>query len=343
MSVGWAQKVPALRRKTEFRLMMSGMVLIINLASFRGCAAEPGIHRRRALLIWRRRRLWILGSPSAPRNEDAVSHPDHDRSTRPGKGAEVAFGAWLLVGIMTTASATEIPPAERRSGYDTMGAETQAMQRDDTTNPGMLWVQDGADLWEKVPSQAKLACAGCHGDATQAMRGVAARYPAFDERSGGPIDLETRINRCRTDNQSEAPYAQESRELLAVMAYVATQSRGLPITPVPDPRLGAARERGRALFTARMGQLGLTCAACHDDNHGHKLGAATIPQGHPNGYPLYRLEWQGLGSVQRRLRNCMTGMRAEPFAAGSSEALDLELYLMSRAAPLPIETPAVRP
>ena len=40
---------------------------------------------------------------------------------------------------------------------------------------------------------------------------------------------------------------------------------------------------------------------------------------HPTGYPLYRLEWQDVGSLQRRLRNCMSGMRAEPFAFGSPE------------------------
>ena len=52
-----------------------------------------------------------------------------------------------------------------------------------------------------------------------------------------------------------------------------------------------------------------------------------IPQGHPTGYPIYRLEWQGLGSLQRRLRNCMSGVRAEPFAYGAIELVELELYL----------------
>lgn len=42
-----------------------------------------------------------------------------------------------------------------------------------------------------------------------------------------------------------------------------------------------------------------------------------IPQAHPTGYPIYRLEWQSMGSLQRRLRNCMTGVRAEPYAYGS--------------------------
>jgi len=66
-------------------------------------------------------------------------------------------------------------------------------------------------------------------------------------------------------------------------------------------------------------------------------------QGHPTGYPLYRLEWQSLGSLQRRLRNCVIGVRAEPYEYGAPENVALELYLMERARGMVIETPAVRP
>jgi sulfur-oxidizing protein SoxA len=43
------------------------------------------------------------------------------------------------------------------------------------------------------------------------------------------------------------------------------------------------------------------------------------------------------------LRNCLSGLRAELYPFGSSENVDLELYLMSRAQGLKIEAPAVRP
>ena len=50
-----------------------------------------------------------------------------------------------------------------------------------------------------------------------------------------------------------------------------------------------------------------------------------------------------MGSLQRRLRNCLTGVRAEPFPYGAPDYMALELYLATRAAPLPVETPAIRP
>ena len=68
-----------------------------------------------------------------------------------------------------------------------------------------------------------------------------------------------------------------------------------------------------------------------------------MPQAHPTGYPLYRLEWQSLGSLQRRLRNCLIGIRAEPYEYGASELVDLELFLKWRARGMIFEAPAVRP
>lgn len=260
---------------------------------------------------------------------------------RRGFSLAVALATLPLTGA--PARAEPVAPADRRSGFDQMGAEIQAMQRDDDANPGMLAVADGAELWTRPPSPDRPACAGCHGEASSGMRGVAARYPAWDARTARPIDLQGRINACRRVHQGADPLAFESPDLLALTAFVATQSRGQPIAPPDDGRLESARAEGRALFEARMGQLGLSCAICHGGNWGRRLGSAVIPQGHPTGYPLYRLEWQGLGSLQRRLRNCLTGMRAEPFAYGAPEYVALELYLNTRAAPLPLETPAVRP
>ena len=104
-----------------------------------------------------------------------------------------------------------------------------------------------------------------------------------------------------------------------------------------------SRSDAPAAPCCRQGQLNLSCAQCHDDNWGQKLGGAAIPQAHPTGYPLYRLEWQSLGSLRRRLRNCLVGMRAEPYPYGAAEHVNMELYLMWRARGMKVETPAVRP
>jgi sulfur-oxidizing protein SoxA len=131
--------------------------------------------------------------------------------------------------------------------------------------------------------------------------------------------------------------------MLALSAYVARQSRGLPIDVTLDARTRPFLDAGRATFHRRQGQLNLSCSQCHDANWGRSLAGNAIPQAHPTGYPIYRLEWQSLGSLQRRLRNCLVGMRAEPYEYGAPELVDLELYLMWRARGMPFEAPAVRP
>ena len=242
-----------------------------------------------------------------------------------------AVAAVATAVLAATAIAAEIPLADRKSSYDVMGRETRAMQDDDTANPGMLWVLDGEALWNRKAGAADRACAGCHGEASASMKGVAARYPAYDAARARPVTLEERINACRVDRQKAPPLAYESRELLALAAYVARQSRGQPIAITVDERARPFLEAGRATFFRRQGQLNLACSQCHDDHWGAKLAGTPIPQAHPTGYPLYRLEWQGLGSLERRLRSCLAGMRAEPYAYGAPEFVDLELYLMWRA------------
>jgi sulfur-oxidizing protein SoxA len=164
------------------------------------------------------------------------------------------------------ALAAEIPLDERKSGYEFMGRETRSMQDDDTANPGMLWVLDGEAAWKRKVGAAGKACADCHGDAAESMKGVAARYPAFNAARSRPVNLEQRINICRADQQQAPALAPESKDLLALAAYLGRQSRGMPIAVTIDERTKPFLDAGRATFFRRQGQLNFACAQCHDDN-----------------------------------------------------------------------------
>lgn len=260
---------------------------------------------------------------------------------RQGLRAALTLAA-IVLGAFAGARA-EIPAHERRSGADFTSKATQAMQADDTSNPGMFAALDGEALWREKAGAANRSCADCHGPAETSMRGVSARHPAFHAPSARPIDVQGRINICRQENQKAQPFAYESAPLLALATYIGLQSRGMPAAPPRDERLKPFVAQGEALWRQRLGQLNFSCAQCHDDLWGRRLGSAPIPQAHPNGYPIYRLDWQAVGSLQRRLRNCMTGVRAQPYPFGAPEFVALELYLMERAAGMPMETPGVRP
>jgi len=206
----------------------------------------------------------------------------------------------------------------QRSGLDYSSEEVRRLQASDFENPGMLWVDQGEKLF-------KQHCAACHGS----MKGVAARYPRVE--GGKAVTLDQKIRHQR-------PMAWESDELLALTTYVAHQSRGMAMHRPAESSV----QKGREEYFRRRGQMNLACAHCHDRHAGDKLGAETLSQGQPNGYPSYRLEWQKLGSLQRRLRACMFGLHAEVPAFGDELLNELELYLAWRAQGLPIEAPSVR-
>lgn len=221
-------------------------------------------------------------------------------------------------------------------------------QADLAINRGSLWVDQGAHVWTATPpshnseATAAKSCAGCHGALSDAMKGVAARYPSIDRESGQLHNLETRINDCRTRRQHAPAYGYESDDLLALTAAIAVQSRGLAMSVKVDGAAAVHFETGRQWFHQRQGQLNVACSQCHSDNVGRKLRGDTISSGIGTGYPAYRLEWNGLGSLHRRLRACQIGVRAIDLAAGSPEHLALELYLAWRARGQVVETPAIR-
>lgn len=246
---------------------------------------------------------------------------------------------WL---VLLLALASVSATAEPRSGYADASPATQAMQDDDTANPGFLWVQQGEALWSAAPQPGGPSCASCHG-AAATMRGVAARYPAFDASVERPVTLEQRINSCRVEHQHSTVLPPESDALLGLSALIGLQSRGIPLLVQQDGPMTPFHDAGERLYHMPQGQLQLSCSQCHDDLAGQRLGGSVIPQGHPNGYPLYRLEWQSMGSLERRIRNCTAGVRAEPYAADSADLLAIEVYLAGRARGLAVETPAVRP
>ena len=230
---------------------------------------------------------------------------------------------------------------QRQSTTALMTPSNQAMQKDMSLNPALFWVMDGEALWADRNNPSAKACANCHQDVKQSMKGVAATFPKRVQ--GKLLNLEGQINQCRTSHQQAPAFAYESKPLLALSTLIAYQSRGLPITASTDPAIESDYKKGQSLYFQRMGQLNLSCAQCHDDRAGLKLASSTIPQGHPTAYPIYRIEWQGVGSLQRRLRNCVSAVRAEQYAYGSPELVALELYLMRRANGMQIESPGVRP
>jgi L-cysteine S-thiosulfotransferase len=242
----------------------------------------------------------------------------------------VALLSCVAFGVLARAS-------DIRPSRDFLSPELRARQDDPSRHPGWLWVDEGEALWRQGGERS---CQSCHGD-IGGMGGVAARYPAV-AADGALLNLEGRIERCRTRHQAQPAFGYESEPLLALTAAIALRSRGMPVSVAVDGPAAAFLEQGRQFYATRQGQLNLACGQCHDDNLGRKLRGDVISSGLGTGYPAYRLEWNTLGSLHRRLRACSLGVRATQFEPGSPQYLALELFLGSRANGLPMEAPGLR-
>ena len=244
--------------------------------------------------------------------------------------------AIVLLALAGTALADEIKP-----GSAFLSPQMQRQQEDEARNPGWLWVEQGEELFDRRDGTTP-ACLSCHADPRQSLRGAAARYPQVDAASGKLINLEGRIEQCRVDRQKQPAFGYESQELLGLTAYVASLSKGVPLSVSAEGAAKPFYEAGKAFYERRQGQLNLACTQCHDGLVGQKLRGDTISYGIGTGYPAYRLEWNGLGSLHRRLRACSLGVRARQFDYGSDDYLALELYLAVRAKGLALEAPGLR-
>ncbi|NIQ94816.1 MAG: sulfur oxidation c-type cytochrome SoxA, partial [Desulfuromonadales bacterium] len=236
------------------------------------------------------------------------------------------------------------PPAagQSKSGYFYAIPETQAMQDDDFSNPAMLIADYGGELWSTPDGEANKSCEDCHDDASESMKGVKTRYPAYYEPWGKMINLELRINECRENNQKAKAWKYESREMRGMASFIGYQSRGMPMAVDIGGKAKPFFLKGKEFFYERRGQLDMACSHCHEDNSGSMIRANLLSEAQVNGFPTYRLKWQGVGTLHRRFKGCNDQVRATPYKRGSDEYVNLELYMSWRSRGLEVETPSVR-
>ncbi|WP_194478479.1 sulfur oxidation c-type cytochrome SoxA [Bradyrhizobium sp. CCBAU 53338] len=176
--------------------------------------------------------------------------------------------------------------------------------------------------------------------------GIRQNYPYFDTKEGKVVTLELALNRCREAN-GEQPYSYVKDEMASLTAYMAFTSRGKPMDiKIPDdPRAREAFENGKRYFYTRRGQLNFSCASCHVQSPGQRIRAEILAPalGILNAMPIYRSEWNGMGTISRRFITCNSQTRAVPLEPQAEEYRDVEYFLSYVANGLPISGPGARP
>jgi thiosulfate dehydrogenase len=114
--------------------------------------------------------------------------------------------------------------------------------------------------------RADMACAACHIDAGTSPRGnslagIYARFPQWNARSHRVIALQDRIAECFLRSMNGRPPAYQSKEMIAMVAYLAWISRDAPVgqatsPPQAAPALIPDRAAGATIYAQK-------CARCH--------------------------------------------------------------------------------
>ena len=255
-----------------------------------------------------------------------------------------ALWVWLGLGVLCASSWADT----RTSGHVYLSPQLQALQDDPQRNPVALWQERGQGLWQAQ-------CNSCHGAMDSVKRSVAS-FPRLSADGKRLVNLEDQILRCQQRGaapaQTSAPgtAALESDSVLSLSAALHQAAKGERIQVTPSSTASpehtaqwqAHLSSGERLYQTRIGRMNLACMHCHDGKIGAQMRADTISQAHPTGFPIYRMAWQTLGSLDRRLRACYSGVQAPIPSAGSADLRDLELFLKVRANGMLLDGPSIR-
>ena len=236
--------------------------------------------------------------------------------------------------------------AEAVSGYKFVTEETRIMQDDDFSNPGLISVDRGEELFNEKHIKEKTSdnksCADCHGAQGEKLDvKKISNYPVYDSKNKEIITLQKRINNCRENIESRT-LTTDHPDLVALEAFVRNRAKATKINIETGEPVEAFIKKGELLYNTRYGLIDMSCNHCHNLYTGQMIRGQKISQGQGNGFPTYRLATGEITNLHQRIQQCMTLLRAEPFETDSEELKLLGLYIMSRSNGLDIETPAVR-
>lgn len=257
------------------------------------------------------------------------------------KPAATLLTLWLVL-AQGLAMAAPWPEQQNLSGNAFLTPALLALQNNPDSNPVSLWLDQGQALWRDA--SAGPSCSSCHG-AIDKLKQAAPSFPRLSADGARLINLEDQIVACRGRTAGRRDQL-EDPDILALSAALHQVAKAQPIAVRPLPqqsdRWQQRLNQGAELFTTRIGRMNLACVHCHGQQVGRQMSADVISPGHPTGFPIYRMSWQTMGSIDRRLRACYSGVQATVPAPGDPRLRDLELYLKVRAQGMTLDGPSIR-
>ena len=200
--------------------------------------------------------------------------------------------------------------------------------------------EDAIDAGEELYNSTK-GIKECFPDPT-----IAGEYPKFDEKRGEVVTLTSAVNDCLKAH-GHKPWNTKKGKMAELEAYFAakTQEAGKKVDIRIDSKAAAeAYERGKKNYYSQRGYLKLSCANCHVQGAGQRVRAEYMSPllGQTTHFPVYRLKWQGLGTLERRMGGCNKDQGENPHKPESQWMKELLYFMAYMSNGMPVNGPDIR-
>jgi sulfur-oxidizing protein SoxA len=228
------------------------------------------------------------------------------------------------------------------------------------SSPVELFELQGEEAWKKRQGPKNVSLEQCDlGQGPGVVKGAYAQLPRYFKDADRVMDLETRLVHCMTtlqgrsrDEATKRLFGNEDRpsELEFLSAYVASESRGVPLAPGNShPKEIAAYELGKKIFFYRGASWDFSCASCHGEADKRirmqYLPVLSTPQAARPvmaTWPAYLIRNGQFKTMQWRINDCYRQMRWPEPNFGSELTIAITSYLTNTAKGEPYRGPGTK-
>lgn len=201
-------------------------------------------------------------------------------------------------------------------------------------------IEAGEALYNKKFANGK-SFANCFPDTT-AMN----LFPYFDEKKKDVVTLTSAVNDCLRDN-GEKEWNTQKGDMANLQAYLvnATKEAGKKFDiKIQSEAAKKAYEAGKEYYYTQRGYLKMSCATCHVQGAGQRVRNEKLSPltGQITQFPVYRLKWEELGTLERRLSGCVVDQGQVPPKDESKQMKELVYFLGYMSNGMDIDGPDVR-
>ncbi len=175
---------------------------------------------------------------------------------------------------------------------------------------------------------------------------AAVEYPKYDTKKHEVVTLTMAINDCVVKHGGK-PWNPYKGKIAKVEAYFAAQARdaGKVINvKIPNAEAEKAYEHGKKYYFSQRGYIDISCANCHVQGAGKRVRRDYLSPlvGQVTHFPVYRLSWEELGTLERRLKGCIKDQGQQPPKPFSEDMRDLIYFLSYMSNGMKVDGPDVR-